>query len=549
VEVPQQKNEQARVQKMASKSRKPLLEALVFSLLVMPCAAGAAGPERPPTLVVTIVVDQYSADVFSEYRSLYHHGLATLASGAVFPHGYQSHAATETCPGHSTVLTGAHPANTGIIANEWQGNYCVMAPNKEGKPVISPHTLLVPTLGDRLRDADTNSRTVAIGGKDRAAVMLGGKKSYLTLWWDKANGFVTYKDAAVDAAMQSKIDEVNKDAKAAYATAQLPRLPAECESRSRPVEIIKDKYSVGELHETEARSDKFRATPAMDALTLEMAKAAVDTLELGKGKSIDVLAVSFSATDYVGHYYGTEGAEMCTQQLALDKTIEELLTHLERKGISFVVALTADHGGPDIPERNSSRGVPQATRLDPKLLPESVGATVAAKLKLEKPVLLGKDFGNDIYLAPSVPAGKRGKVLDALRTEYDSHRDEVAAVFTRSQLIAAKMPTALPDQWSLLDRARASFNEKRSGDLVVLLQPYVTTYERSSDKYISSHGSAWDYDRRVPIIFWWPGIAGFEQPAAVETVDIAPTLADLIGLKVGEPKMDGRVLQIGKASN
>jgi predicted AlkP superfamily pyrophosphatase or phosphodiesterase len=530
------------------KPRKPLLEALVFGLLVLPCAAGAAGPQRPPTLVVSIVVDQYSADLFAEYRSAYRHGLATLATGAVFPQGYQSHAATETCPGHSTVLTGMHPGNTGIIANDWRGTYCVMALNKDGKPAISADTLLVPTLGDRLRDADANSRTVAIAGKDRAAVMLGGRKSYLTLWWDKGNGFVTYEGAAVDATMQAKIDEVNKDAKSVYASTQLPRLPAQCESRSRPVPITADHYSVGELRETKAASGKFRATPAMDALTLEMAKAAIDTLELGKGKSIDVLAVSFSATDYAGHYYGTEGAEMCTQQLALDKTIEELLSHLERKGISFVVALTADHGGLDIPERNKSRGVPRATRLDAKLLPGSIGATVAAKVGLEKPVLLGdKEFGSDIYLASSVPAGKRRKVLEALRKEYERHPDQVAAVFTRSQLIGARMPSAPPDQWSLLDRARASFNEQRSGDLVVLLQPYVTAYEASSDSYISSHGSPWDYDRRVPIIFWWPGIEGFEQPAAVATVDIAPTLADLIGLQVGEPTMDGRVLQIGQA--
>jgi predicted AlkP superfamily pyrophosphatase or phosphodiesterase len=521
---------------------------LAVLLLVMPCAASAAGPQRPPTLVVAIVVDQYSADVFGEYRSLYHHGLATLAGGVVFPRGYQSHAATETCPGHSTVLTGARPASTGIIANEWQGNYCVRV-LKEGKPVISPDTLLVPTLGDRLRDADANSRTVAIGGKDRAAVMLGGKKSYLTLWWDRGNGFVTYENASVDATMQAKIDEVNEEAKSVYATAQLPRLPAECESRSRAVKIV-DNYSVGELHETQPSVGKFRATPAMDALTLEMAKAAVDTLELGKGKSIDLLAVSFSATDYVGHYYGSEGAEMCTQQLALDKTIEELLTHLERKGISFVVALTADHGGLDIPERNTFRGVPRATRLDTRLLPESVGDRVAAKLGLKKPVLLGgPDFGSDIYLAPSVPAGKRRKVLDELRKQYESRADQVAAVFTRSQLDAAKMPSAPPDQWSLLERARASYNKERSGDLVVLLEPYVTAYEATDDNYIASHGSPWDYDRRVPIIFWWPGIQGFEQPAAVETVDIAPTLADLIGLKTGAPRMDGRVLQIGQTQN
>jgi predicted AlkP superfamily pyrophosphatase or phosphodiesterase len=315
------------------------------------------------------------------------------------------------------------------------------------------------------------------------------------------------------------------------------------------VKII-DGYSVGQLQETKGASGKWRATPVFDSLTLEMAKAAVDTLALGKGKSIDVLAVSFSATDYVGHYFGTEGAEMCAQQLALDKTIEELLTHLERRGLSYVVALTADHGGLDIPERNTSRGVPQATRLDPGLLPENIGAKVASKLKLKGSVLLAGAFANDVYLAPAIEPRKRQAVLDAVRREYESYEGtQIAAVFTRSQLLAAKAPSGPPDQWSLLDRAKASFNEQRSGDLVVLLKPYVTSYEKPTkvdEHYISSHGSPWDYDRRVPIIFWWPGIQGFEQPAAVETVDIAPTLADLIGLKVAPNAMDGRVLQVGQ---
>jgi Uncharacterized proteins of the AP superfamily len=525
------------------------LRAVVLCLFALPCAVEAAAPAQPPTLVVAIVVDQYSADLFAEYRSLYHHGLATLASGVVFPHGYQSHAGTETCPGHSTVLTGARPGHTGIIANEWRDRYCVKVPNDKGEMVVSSEPLLVPTLGDRLRTADSNSRTVAVGGKDRAAVMLGGRNSYLTLWWEGRKGFVTYENAAVEAGMRARIDEINQDAKGLYESAQRPALPAECEGRSQPVKII-DGYSVGQLQETKGASGKWRATPVFDSLTLEMAEAAVDTLALGKGKSIDVLAVSFSATDYVGHYYGTEGAEMCAQQLALDKTIEELLTHLDRRGLSYVVALTADHGGLDIPERNTSRGVPQATRLDPRLLPGTIGAKVAKKLNLDGSVLLAGDFANDVYLAPSVEPRKRQAVLDAARKEYESYQGtQVAAVFTKSQLLAAKAPSGPPDQWSLLDRAKASFNEQRSGDLVVLLKPYVTPYGKPTkvdQDYISSHGSPWDYDRRVPIIFWWPGIQGFEQPAAVETVDIAPTLADLIGLKVAPNAMDGRVLQLGQ---
>jgi hypothetical protein len=155
-----------------------------------------------------------------------------------------------------------------------------------------------------------------------------------------------------------------------------------------------------------------------------------------------------------------------------------------------------------------------------------------------------------VYLAPSIDTKLRSAVLDAVRRRYEGH-EQVAAVFTKNELLAAEAPSGPPDQWSLLERAKASFNPERSGDLVVLLKPYVTLYDLPKDAdrdYIASHGSAWDYDRRVPILFWWRGIEGFEQPAAVETVDIAPTLADLVGLKVAPREMDGRVLQLGQAA-
>lgn len=535
---------------------------LPLALLALSNLATAAAP-APPTLVVTLVVDQYSADLFGEYRSLYKDGLATLTRGAVFPHGYQSHSGTETCPGHSTVLTGARPARTGIIANEWQDPkrprqeggkqtfawYCVDEIDAQGTKIVSSKPLLVPTLGDRLRAVDPSSRTVAIAGKDRAAVMLGGHDAYLTLWWSAGKGFVTYPSARVDAGMRKKIDDVNKDVATSYASTQRPKLPQQCKGRSQSV-AIGNTVQVGELHDTKGQSGRWRATPALDTLTLEMAKAAIDTLQLGKRKSVDVLAVSFSATDYVGHYFGTEGAEMCAQQLALDATIKGLLKHLDATGVSYVVALTADHGGLDIPERNKPRSVLNAQRLDEKLAPQNVGAAIAKELHLTGPVLLGSYFTNDVYLAPSIDSTLRPMVLDAVRRKYEGD-EQVAAVFTRNELLAAEPPSGPPDQWTLLERAKASFNPERSGDLVVLLKPYVTLYgipEDPDKDYVASHGSAWDYDRRVPILFWWPGIQGFEQPAAVETVDIAPTLADLVGLKVAPHEMDGRVLQVGQAA-
>src|SRR5262249_43740736 len=148
-----------------------------------------------------IAVDQFSADLFSEYRPLFVDGFKRLESGVVFPRGHQSHAATETCPGHSTILTGARPARTGVIANNWEmpslpradggtrtfSVYCAENPGAAGSDAsnyeVSPQFLRVPTLGDRLKAADARTRVVAVSGKDRAAVMMAGHNADLTLWW------------------------------------------------------------------------------------------------------------------------------------------------------------------------------------------------------------------------------------------------------------------------------------------------------------------------------------------------------------------------------
>lgn len=519
----------------------------------------AEGPH--PTLLVALVVDQYSSDLFNEYRPAYTQGLARLSAGVVFPRGHQGHAATETCPGHSTILTGARPARTGIVANEWQDAqrrrtenghdtfavYCAEKPGAAGsdarKKTISPESLLVPTLGDRLKARDANSRVVSVAGKDRSAVMLGGSKADLTLWWTDA-GFVTYSgsESSIPRDIATK---VNADVRDSYARRTAPKLPTDCAAKSRKIEFPSG-VSVGTLQATKAASRRWRATPAMDALTVDAALAAVKDRQLGQRDAIDLLAVSLSATDYVGHYFGTEGAEMCAQQLALDQVIGRLLAGLDKAGVSYVVVLTADHGGLDIPERNQRRGLPAAERLREDLLPANIGAEIAKDFGLKGGVLLGgTEFASDVYLNPSVLADQRAAVLDAAVRKYRAH-PQVEIVFTKNELIAAAPPAHPVDEWTLLERAKASFNPLRSGDLIVLLKPYVTIYSKPSSEndYIASHGSPWGYDRRVPILFWWKGIAGFEQPAAVETVDIAPTLAALIGLEIPAGEIDGRALQL-----
>ena len=170
---------------------------------VAPVPAPAMPAKGAPKLIVAIAVDQFSADLFAQYRSHYTGGLARLAQGAVFPSGYQSHAATETCPGHSTILTGMHPSHTGIVANTWidqsiaRGKKTVYCAEDETQAASDPKDyvasvshLLVPTLGERMKAVWPASRNVAVAGKDRAALMMGGHVIDQVYWW-KSGAFVT----------------------------------------------------------------------------------------------------------------------------------------------------------------------------------------------------------------------------------------------------------------------------------------------------------------------------------------------------------------------
>src|SRR5437868_6993756 len=167
--------------------------AAAAALSAIPAAAQTAAP---PKLLVVISVDQFSANLFDEYRPQFSGGFARLASGTVFRNGYQSHAATETCPGHSTILTGDHPSRTGIIGNIWidqsiarsdKSVYCAEDETVPGTSSIaykvSPKHLLVPTLGELMKSRWPASRNVAVSGKDRAAVMMTGHKADQRWYW------------------------------------------------------------------------------------------------------------------------------------------------------------------------------------------------------------------------------------------------------------------------------------------------------------------------------------------------------------------------------
>lgn len=519
-----------------------------------------SAPQPPqPKLIVAISVDQLSTDLFNEYRKDFTGGLKRLAGGITFPNGYQSHAATETCPGHSTILTGSRPARTGIIANSWfdpsqartgkngkadYGVYCsedvTVGGSNSSDYTVSPNLLKVPTLGDRMRAVNPASQVVAVSGKDRGAVMMGGHNTTLTMWWD-GKAFRSYAGSA--AAIPKSAALVNALAQAAIDKPAPVKLPAICASHSRAILTGKNS-SVGTLQQRKPGDARaFRASGDFDALTISLALAAAGEKKLGKGAATDVLAISLSATDYVGHSFGTAGAETCTQMVALDATLGRLFAALDKSKVPYVAVLTADHGGHDLPERNSIQGLPAAERADIKLMPQGVGQALAKAFDLPEPALLGDGAFGDMYLSSKIPADKRTAVLDAALTHYRTH-PQVEIVFTKAEIAATPSPSGPPEDWSLIERVRASFDPERSGDFYVALKRYVTPIPNTSFGYVATHGSPWGYDRRVPILFWWQGAAPYEQPNGIETADILPTLASLIGLDVPSDEIDGRCVDL-----
>ncbi|WP_407674630.1 alkaline phosphatase family protein [Novosphingobium terrae] len=521
-----------------------------------PVAQSAPAPEptAPPKLVVAISIDQFSADLFAQYRQHFTGGFARLMQGAVFPSAFQSHAATETCPGHSTLLTGAHPSRTGIIANNWfdldakradKRVYCAEdekdPQSSVEDPVVSAVHLRVPTLGERMKAANLATRNVAVSAKDRAVVMMGGHTIDEGYWW-KGGAFTTFRGREL--APAAVAENSTTAALIASGAPELP-IPAWCAPRDRAIEAGEAVVGTTRFTVEKKMPDTFRVSPRMDGATLDLAARLTSDMALGKRDATDLLSVSLSATDYIGHAYGSEGVEMCVQMAQLDSQLGAFFNRLDAMGLDYAVMLSADHGGLDTPERLAEQGLPRAGHVDVALAPNRLSQVIAARLniKSEAPIIRADGPFGDYYISHDLTPNQREKVQDLLVALLKAH-PQVAYVFTKEEIARTPLPAANPQDWTMRERARASFDPERTGDVYVMLNRAVVPIIASRPGYTATHGSPYDYDRRVPLLFWRKGLPGMEQPQPVETVDIAPTLAALIGLKVPQGAFDGRCLDV-----
>jgi predicted AlkP superfamily pyrophosphatase or phosphodiesterase len=530
------------------------------TIIVAPLAlAGTAqAQDKAPKLIVAISIDQFSANLFEEWRPRFKAGLKRLASGIVYPSGYQSHAATETCPGHSTLLTGRHPNKTGIVGNTMRDEqtgkavYClndpdvVLAHDRTASPV-GPKRLMVDTLGDWLKAASPASRVVAISGKDRGAINMAGHHPDAVFWMIPGYGFTTYTDPAADTAKALEpVNDLNRDLSVNW---QRPPAWNYTDTRCRAAEAtwtvsgaaFASRVPPSDYAANPAEySRSTMASPANDEMTLAGARHLIRHFKLGQGSAADLLAISFSGTDLIGHAYGSRGPEMCEQLNRLDRAIGVLLTDLDELKVPYLVVLSADHGGSTLVEQLAEQGYP-AARIDDAAILRRLNERVKAVAGLETAPFTGRL--EDLTLGSSVSPADRARVLAAAKVALGSEPD-VAAAYTLDEVLATKVPADMaPDELSVEERFALSAYRGRSADLLVALRPYSST-PGTVGRYVAGHGSPWNYDRRVPIMFWWPGAAAQTRFLPVRTVDIAPTLATALHL-TPPADIDGRCLALG----
>lgn len=511
-----------------------------------------APAQTQPRLVVTVVVDQLSANLFNQYRSRFTGGFKRLIDeGLVHANGFQTHGVTETCPGHSTVLTGMHPTHTGIGVNysnddeTGEGRYCLASEVNtlaHGRVTdngnVGLELLKVDTLGDWLQATSPDSKVFAVSGKDRGAINLAGHHGR-AYWFTNGFGLTTYvRPGEIAEERLSPVAAFNARYPAAEQGQNWKGTFADCQKLAEDIQVVDGTFS----SVVPPKNTGFDGSPTQDEETLKAATYLLHSQRLGQGKSVDMLGVSLSATDKIGHVYGTQGPEMCEQLMRLDAALGDFLKELDKVEGGVVLALTADHGGADVIERTNRRGFPYAHRADFTNVAEA-NAALRQQFNLDfDPLQRGSSGLRIVDTEKRVLAEPlRSQIARAAVPMLDGKGDFAMVVFRDDLLKDPIVDSIQPEELTVRERMRLSAVEGVSADLMTALKPGVATGGRLGGN-MSAHGQPWNYDRKVPIIFWAPSANGQERFMPVRTIDIAPTLANIIGVEA--PAVDGRCIDL-----
>ncbi len=507
--------------------------AAVFAAAVLIISCGAPAPSSPrartspPRLVVFITVDQFHPDYLARYRSEFTGGLKRLLDGgAYFTDAFQDHAITETAPGHATTMSGRYPSSTGITRN-------LLGVNDPRWPLIgaprdlgaAPFRFRGTTLTDWLVAKDPRTKVLSVSQKDRAAILPIGRSKQQVYWYGSNGTFTTstwYADTLPTWVQRFNARRI--PARAAGTEWTLLRPASEyAEKDSVPIENFgRNLVFPHQIPADTARAEAFYIIfPMMDALDAAFALDGAATLGLGQGPQTDLLAVSFSATDQIGHRFGPESREIHDQILRLDRTLGRFIDSLYQlvDSSQVVFALTADHGVDPIPELHGHIRVDMAPAMvaTRAAIAKAGGDTTAIDLE-----------SGAFFAEPAVRAVAMDAFIRAARQIPGVARvdrfDQLDQVDTTKDAVARRWLHMFPDD----------------------LEPQVVVTLAAGDIWdypiVATHGSPHDYDAHVPMIFYGPPFKPGRYGGEVRVVDMAPTLAAVADVKPTE-RLDGHVLE------
>ena len=514
----------------------------MIALALLALAAG--DPPRPataprPRLVVVITVDQLVPGYFERWRAQLSGGLGRMArEGAFFTRAYQDHAVTETAPGHSTVLSGRWPRNTGIISNGL-GVGDSTAPLVEANgPGASPRRFRGTALFDWMFAADTASRAFSVSRKDRAAILPIGRARQHVYWY-QSGLFTTSRYYADSLPVWVRTFNGQRVPFKSAGREWLPLLAdsAYAEPDAAPWENGgRDGVFPHRLPADSVRAaSAYAGSPFIDSLTLAFALTGVEQLRLGRRGSTDLLAVGLSATDAVGHTFGPDSRELHDHLLRLDRWLGGFLDSLAVLAPGGVVlALTSDHGVQPWPEAARSAGR-DAGRVEVQAWVTRTRDSLAARWGTD----FGLRFDHGILLADLAALRARGVDTDALAARLATglrSRPGIAAAWSPRELAALPPDHELAGLWRRQlppDLQWAAVATPREGWLWA---------EGSST---TGHETPALLDRAVPVVFWGVGVPARRCDAVIRTVDIAPTLAALLRVAPTE-SLDGTAVPLDR---
>jgi len=522
---------------------KRLLAALIAIFL-----APATWAEKP-ALVVYVVVDQLRADLPLQYLNRFgESGFRRFYErGTAYTDAHYRHAITFTGCGHATLATGANPREHGIIANDWndvktgQSVYCaqddahkLLDAQTPAGAGTSPRNLLMPTLGDMLVEASGGqSRVFGASGKDRGAILMAGQKGK-AFWFSNATGGIVTSDfyyTDYPAWVTAFNTPVPADAYAGKVW-DLSRPESEYVSPDvRDVELPNAVIGGTFPHSLEGIEGRklygtLSVTPFSDEITIAFAKAIVENEQLGRRGGTDLLTVSLSATDIIGHQFGPESREQEDNLLRLDALLGGFFDYLEATfgKEKLIIALSADHGVDGNPD-----GKPTG-QLDPQAVATAAKDALKAKYGAEEEYV---QVFNDPYVnfTPALIESRPGDIaaMEDIAAQAIRGVPGVAYAVPAHKIVAGELDAENP----LMDMIARAYRPGVSGNIYVVQEAYHRVFS-GKPTFTATHGTPYPYDTHVPILFWGAGIPAQRLDAKAGPEDIAPTLADLLGIRAPE---------------